>query len=236
MKKIKYESFLTAETHLHIQNGNRKLGQGIYTVNLLSGDKPLTLKDGTILTNVSGTCDGCCDGCKKDCYAIKTQLRYNNDVPTWADNTLLAKYDVVTFFGELQSFINKNVVAVIRYHALGEIPSFNYLFKAVELANNNPNIRFYLYTKRFQWIEQYINTFGDFPKNFVVNVSIWHNNYKNLLSLPEFIYDDGTQSELESVVHCPAVDKSGNNTGVTCAMCKRCINAKQGTRTAVYAH
>ena len=41
---------------------------------------------------------------------------------------------------------------------------------------------------------------------------------------------------LEKVYHCPAVDKNGHETGVTCAKCKRCIVAKRGEKTAVYAH
>ena len=47
IKKIKYERYLTGDTHVHIQDGNRKLGKGIYSINLLAGDKPLTKKDGT---------------------------------------------------------------------------------------------------------------------------------------------------------------------------------------------
>lgn len=236
MKNIKFETYLTGDTHVHIQDGNRKLGKGIYTINLLAGDEPLTTKDGRQLTNISGTCGGCCSSCKHDCYAIRTQLFRNNNIPVWNDNTILATQEIDTFFKEIQQFINRSMVAAIRFHSFGEIPSYKYLIKMVELAENNPTISFYTYTKRFSWIERYLEEHKDFPNNLVVNMSIWHKNYDNPYGLPEFIYDDGTEEDVAKLPHCPAVDKNGHETGVTCAKCKRCLRAKKGNKMAVYAH
>ena len=102
IKKVKYESYLTVDTHLHVQDGNRKVGKGIYTINLLAGDTPLIKMDGTQLTNISGTCSGCCSNCKGDCYAIRTQIFRNNNIPYWADNTILATQETKTFVDEIQ--------------------------------------------------------------------------------------------------------------------------------------
>ena len=236
MKKIKFETYLTGDTHVHIQDGNRKLGKGIYTINLLAGDEPLTLKDGTQLTNIPGTCGGCCEGCKHDCYAIKTQIFRNNNIPTWADNTVLAVHEPETFFKEIQQFIDRSMVAAIRFHSFGEIPHYKYLLKMIELAENNPTIAFYTYTKRFSWVEKYLEEHKDLPNNLVMNMSIWHKNYDNPYNLPEFIYDDGTEEDVAQLPHCPAVDKNGRETGMTCAKCKRCLRAKKGSKMAVYAH
>jgi hypothetical protein len=236
MKKVKYESYLTADTHVHVQNGNKKVGKGIYTINLLAGDKPLTLKDGTQLTNIPGTCGGCCDKCKSNCYAIKTQIYRNKNIPSWADNTILATQETEIFFNEIQQFIDRSMIAAVRFHAFGEIPSYNYLLYMVELAKNNPTIIFYTYTKRFKWVERYLEDNNSFPNNLIVNISIWHKNYNNPYNLPEFIYDDGTEPELADLPHCPAVDKNGKDTGMTCARCKMCLRAKKGSKIAVYAH
>ena len=233
---IKYESYLTNETHLHIQNGNLKLGKGIYSINLLAGDMPLEKKDGIQLTNVSGTCGGCCKDCKSDCYAIRTQIFRNKNIPSWADNTLLARFDVDRFFYELQTFIDNNIVSAIRYHSFGEIPTYEYLLHMVEIAKRNDDVRFYTYTKRFEWVERYIKENGNFPSNLVINVSIWNKNYNNPYNLPEFIYDDGTDPDVANMPHCPAIDKNGNETGFTCAKCKRCLKAKNGDKIAVYPH
>lgn len=234
MTEIRYEAFINEDTHLHIQNGNNKTGKGIYTVNLLPGDKPLKLSNGTVLTNIAGTCGGCCKNCKKDCYAVKyCKFHYNTCIPAYNDNTILARYSVDTFFTELQQFIDRNIVAVIRYHASGEIPSYEYLQHMRQIAIDNPDVKFYTYTKRYEWIEQNIKEDGMFPSNLVVNVSIWNNNYENPYNLPEFIYDDRNETKLP---HCPAYDNKGRETGITCASCKICFKAKCGSKIAVYAH
>lgn len=236
IKKVKYETYLTDKTHLHIQNGNRKTGKGIYLVNLLPGDQPLTKKDGTQLTNIPGTCGGCCDCCKSDCYAIRYTMFHNYTViRSYADNTVLAREDIDTFFKELQLFIDRSMISCIRFHAAGEIPSFEYLCRMADIAKANPRIIFYTYTKRYSWLEEYLEK-SLFPQNLVINVSIWHNNYDNPAGFPEFIYDDGTDDSLKDIKHCPAVNKDGHETGETCAHCKMCMYAKKGSKIAVYAH
>ena len=233
---IKYERYLTGDTHVHIQDGNRKLGKGIYTINLLAGDKPLTKLDGTQLTNIPGTCKDCCENCIDDCYAIRTQIFRNNNIPSWADNTILATQEIETFFNEIQQFIDRSMIAAIRFHSFGEVPSFEYLVNMVRLAENNPTIIFYTYTKRYKWIERYLEEHKAFPSNLIVNVSIWHKNYDNPYNLPEFIYDDGSEEDVAKLLHCPAVDKRGHETGMVCSKCKRCLRAKNGDKIAVYAH
>lgn len=232
-----YTTYFDENTHLHVTAGNRKTGKGIYIVNLLPGDEPLQLKDETQLTNVAGSCNGCCDICKEHCYAIKyTKLHHNVCVPVYAENTVLAKYDVDMFFRELQSFIDRNVVSVIRYHAAGEIPTYEYLLHMVAIAEDNPRVQFYTYTKRYDYLHRYMEENKVFPDNLIINVSIWNGNYSNPYKFPEFIYDDGSDETLKDVLHCPAVDVFGHDTGETCSHCKLCLYAQHGTKTAVYSH
>ena len=235
---VVYDLHLTGDTHVHISSGNEKIGKGIYNLSLLPGDEPLKRKDGLQLTNIAGTCHGCCDGCGTCCYAKRSVIQHHNvNIKAWGENTMLAREDTETFFAEVQTFIDRNVVSVFRVHVGGEFFSYAYMKRWVEFAAKNPDVIFYVYTKRFGWIEKVDEEYnGVLPDNFRVLVSIWHKNYSNPRGFAEFIYDDGTEPELKDVVHCPAVDKHGHETGVTCSMCKRCIKAKKGTRTAVYAH
>lgn len=234
---VKYFSALNEKTRLRVSNGNSKLGKGIYTINTLPGDKPLTLKSGVKLTNVPGTCGGCCAGCKNACYAINDAKRYHTTViPALADNTLLARHDPDRFFSEIDRFLAFNIVSVIRLHSAGEFMSYDYFTRWIAFAADHPDVTIYSYTKRFEYVERFIQGGGVFPANFILNMSIWHDNYSNPYGLPEFIYDDGSDPDLESVAHCPATDKDGHKTGITCAQCRRCFTAKPGQRTAVYAH
>ena len=217
---------------LHISKGNSKLGEGVFNLSLLPSDSPLYKKDGTKITNIAGTCVGCCDNCKHDCYAVKSAIMHHNScIPAWGENTMLARHDLPRFERELQDFLDNNLVYAFRWHTAGEIPSVEYLHMMVRIAENNPLTHFYVYTKRYSWIE----SLDTIPSNLHITVSVWHNNYKNPCGFHEFIYDDGTE-DLSNIFHCPAVNKKGHRTNVTCAKCRRCLLAKKGEKTAVYAH
>ena len=169
---VKYHLSIDEETRVSIQNGNSKLGKGIYAVNLLPGDIPLTLKDGTQLTNIVGSCAGCCSGCKADCYAVNDAKRYHNTViPSQGKNTLLARFDRARFFADVQRFIDYNMIAAMRVHSSGEFLSYDYFVDWMTLAAKNPAILFYCYTKRFNFLERYLAAGNEIPSNFTINVS-----------------------------------------------------------------
>jgi hypothetical protein len=115
----------------------------------------------------------------------------------------------------------------------------------VAICKDNPDVTFYLYTKAFDILQTWFNDLeeggGSIPENFVINLSEWHGNLVDLRlkkffrDCNVFAFDDGESGPLvEEMVHCPAVNEKGFETGVTCAQCRRCM--KRGNFTAVYAH
>ena len=237
-----YNLYLDSETQLHVSDGNDKMGKGVYNISLLPGAGYLKFKGtgkfckGKPLTNLKGTCGGVCEkcGCMKNCYAIKSLMRQHHTcTQAWGENTLLAREDRDRYFKEIERFLSLNLVPVFRWHVSGEIMDEDYFFHMIHVAVHNPETQFYVYTKAYGIVEEFDK---DIPHNFHVLVSIWHKNYDNPFGLPEFIYDDGTEPELETVPHCPAVNKDGKETGVTCAMCRKCWRVKDGDKIAVYAH
>jgi hypothetical protein len=233
--KINYDPSM----RISLVKGNSKLGKGVYAFNLLPGDDPLSTKDKGQLTNVKGTCGGCCDGCKGVCYAINDARRYHNTcIPSLGKNTIIMRNDIDKMFEQLkEECVNKNV-KILRYHSSGEIESYNYLLHMVKLAVQLPNVKFYFYTKRFGFIEQYLNDYKELPNNLICNISEWKGNTKgfNLKGMNVFTYDDGTNPSLANIPHCPAVDKNGHKTGINCDQCKRCFSHNDGHITAVYSH
>lgn len=234
---VKYHVELTGDTHIHVSEGNDKLGDGIYNISLLPGSKPLTLKNGTVLTNICGTCNGCCDECGngKGCYAEDfIKFHHNACVIPYAENTVLAREDIDLFFKEIENYLRKSWIGCWRWHVSGEIPSYEYLVKMNELAKKFPYIQFYFYTKRYEWLEKIDAEIG-LVKNLVPTVSKgWaENDYANPNNYHEFILDkDGNAKGF----HCPATDKDGHETGVTCSTCRRCPLAKKGMKTYIYKH
>lgn len=233
--EIKYDKTMK----ISLVKGNNKLGKGVYAFNTLPGDKPLSTKDKGQLTNVYGTCGGCCDGCEKFCYAVNDARRFHNTViPSIGKNTVIMRHNLEDGFIQLRQEIVAKKVKVLRWHSSGEIMSYDYLLKMVEIAKDFPDVKCYVYTKRFAWVEQYLKENGMFPDNFICNISEWNGNTKgyNLDGLNRFVYDDGSDESMKKMVHCPAVKKDGTRTEITCDKCKRCFSGNKGLVTAVYDH
>lgn len=227
--------YLDDKTRIHIQNGNEKLGQGIHHISLLPFNDYIRFK-GTNqpLCNIIGTCGKHCTDCKNNCYAANyIRRRANSCIPAYGENTLLAREDPNRYFDEIERYLRLNLVPVFRWHIAGEIISVEYLDEMVSLAFDFPETQFYCYTKAYELIEARERVT---PSNLHFLVSIWHKNYANPLHFPEFIYDDGTEPELEHLFHCPATDKNGHETGVTCARCRKCWHVQSGDKIAVYGH
>lgn len=236
-KKPVYDVKYSKDLKLSFSDGNQKLGKGVWNINLLPGDEPLEVKSKCPLTSEPGTCQGVCDGCKGACYAISLdKFRHTTCIPSQLKNTVIMRKDLDGYFQQIKDFCKKPKVKYFRYHSFGEIESYDYLLKMVETANECSDVTFYVYTKRFDFVSQYLKENKSFPENLVVNISEWHGNTKgyDFKGLNTFIYDDHTDPALKKVTHCPAVDAKGKETGVKCIDCKRCMKA--GHKTAVYAH
>ena len=239
MSSVAYPMTYHESMEISLVNGNRKVGKGIWCFNTLPGDKPLCNSTRGQLTEINGTCGGCCTGCANDCYAIRdAKYHHNSVIPALSKNTLIMRNDIDGLFVQIKEGLIKKKAKVLRWHSAGEIESFNYLLHMVKLAVELPNVQFYCYTKRFDYITQYLQEYKKFPKNFVVNISVWKGNDEgyDFGKLNKFVYDDGTDPKVSKMVHCPAVDKKGHSTGVKCADCGWCFKGNLRRRTAVYAH
>ena len=120
-----------SKAKLHISKGNAKIGKGIYSFSTLPGNAEhmLTLRDGTLLTDVPGTCSRFCDGCAKDgaCYAWRdAKLHSNATIPAWGDNTILLRSG--RLWDELETFLtlkNAKAIKLLRSWKLPETDDLN---------------------------------------------------------------------------------------------------------------
>lgn len=239
MAKVLYNINYDESMVVSLVKGNSKLGKKVFAFNLMPGNRPISTKDKGELTNVWGTCGGVCNGCEGFCYAVRdTRQHHNSVIPSVGKNTVIMRHDMDKGFKQIKEALIKNKAKVLRLHSSGEIMNYDYLLHMVKLAVEMPDVLFYFYTKRFSFMEQYIKECGALPENLVCNISEWKGNTEGyqLDGLNKFVYDDGTDPTLEKLVHCPAVDKNGKKTGVTCSQCQRCFSGNKGIVTAVYDH
>ena len=238
-----YYLLKTEDARLHVSQGNRKIGKGIWAFSTLPGNKDnlLFVKGKGVLTNIPGTCSHYCNDCfNHGCYAVRdAKLHSNACIPAWGENTLLLRENPERLFNEIDLFIrDKNIkylltkeekyhkVRIWRWHVSGEIESLTQLQLMNKVALKHPEVNFSVYTKNFDILSKYIRKFG--VKSIAQN-------------LKDCSLSEEDKQRLAKTVHCPAVAKDGshrndqNGNPITCDHCKRCYT-KTGARTAVYAH
>lgn len=245
-KNVKYPIYDYGQLSVSISKGNGKLGN-IPQFNLLPSGGLLQTAKGQVLTNIVGTCGKYCKECESECYAIRCALFHHNSVvPAWARNTLLMRECPEKVRSGINEYCQKNVVRYFRFHTSGELESVAHLQLYAAICNDNPDVTFFIYTKAFDLLQEWFedlekhNAFP--PDNLVINLSEWHGNLEFLKGNCHpyfkrchiFSYDDNApECQYSHLPHCPAIDKQGHETGVTCAQCRRCM---KGYDTAVYAH
>ena len=243
-KKVRYHIEYNKEMQPSITKGNRKIGKRVYSFSLLPGSSPITLKDGTVLTNVKGTCNGICSDCQHCCYAVRDAKTYNSTtIPAWGKNTVMLRNDRDGLFNKIDTYISKHKVEIWRWQVAGEIEDYDYLERMNDMALKHPNVQFGVYTKRFAFVKMFINKHQKFADNFCVNLSEWNHNIDqyHFEGLNSFVWDDGDDPEISKLPHCPAVSApttpggKGKSTGITCSQCGRCYRTT-GKKTAVYNH
>jgi len=84
------------------------------------------------------------DSCVKFCYAKKGAYIWSNVQPAFEKRYQLSKTE--EFVGAINAEITKKKVDYVRVHDSGDYYSPKYLAKWIQIAKDNPNVRFYSYT------------------------------------------------------------------------------------------
>lgn len=183
----------SSDLHLHISQGNSKVGKGIWTFSTLPGnaDHLLVLKDGRLLTDIAGTCSKHCEGCfNGGCYAVNSaRLHHNAVIQAWGQNTLMLRSGAV--WKAIDEFIdqkNKKYketgklddrrVKIWRINVSGELESCADVKNWNERAKLHPEVIFSVYTKNYEAIDQFLDNNAEnvnkIAPNFIINISQWH--------------------------------------------------------------
>jgi hypothetical protein len=125
--------------------------------------------------------------------------------------------------------INSTGNPFFRWHDSGDIQSLFHLCRIVAVACLCPKVKFWLPTREYGMIREYVNTFGAFPKNLVVRLSAYMIDGPPPSGLAEQL---GVQTSTVQTFNynCPA-SKQGNK----CGFCRKCWN-KQAVNVAYKKH
>lgn len=85
------------------------------------------------------------DKCVKYCYAQKGAYSWSNVKPAFEKRYEITKQD--NFIELMNKEIKRKKVDFLRVHDSGDFYSNNYIQRWFKIANQNPNVNFYAYTK-----------------------------------------------------------------------------------------
>ena len=234
------------------KSGNIKVGN-MWTFNKLAG--------AGIIAGCKGTCGKHCEGCynpehpeKSPCYVFKSYRMYgwekSSVVKGHVRNTNIMRSNPGLAFKEIREQIKraKNKPSVIRIHASGELETTEELMGWLTTATMFPDTTFYLYTKAYEVVDGALSqlTEENYPHNFFINMSIWHNNgiaeynrWKHFENVRAYVYVD-RDFDYYNKIHidckCPAYDEKGKlHHDLTCDKCKICFQ-KKAKVCSCYAH
>jgi len=170
--------------------------------------------------------------CAKLCYAKKITKLRRTVMASYERNLkiLTEKPDVFWKTIELELMTS----SVFRFFVSGDIPSEEFLAKEIEIISKYPKCQIFQFTKRYEWVNSYIEKGNKLPENLHLIFSAWKGlQMSNPFSLPEchIIYKDGTTTAHDGqIYYC-----SGN-----CTECfvenKNCFNLKKGDQILIKQH
>lgn len=125
------------------------------------------------------TCPGK-GNCQFECFAMVGNYIY--PAVKNKQNERLKESKKKSFVNTICEEIIKTNVGAVRIHDSGDYYSKNYLEKWIEIANKNPDVIFYSYTKSIPFFKKDFNTWSvKLPKNFVVTFS-YGGKYDDLIN------------------------------------------------------
>ncbi len=147
------------------------------------------------------TCRPCT--CMEKCYARRIE-RIRKSVRNAYQNNyhiLLTEPDV--YWREVEAAIMLS--RYFRFHVSGDIPNEDYLLHMIQLARQNGHCQILCFTKRYEFVNAYLDGGGTLPDNLHIVFSAWVGlPMTNPFSLPEahVRYRDGSTTAAETAQEC----------------------------------
>ena len=106
--------------------------------------------------------------CRKDCYGTKGNYLYQSNLDKYKYNWMVSQSS--EFVDRICNEIKDKLVGAVRIHSIGDFYSMEYLGKWVKIAQLNPTVKFYAYTKSVKFVKDYKAQYG-IPDNLIITYS-----------------------------------------------------------------
>lgn len=137
------------------------------------------------------TCRAC--ACHKICYAKRIANLRNTVLSSYERNYAIYQERPDIFWKSVELAIA--MTTVFRFFVSGDIPDKNFLDEMIKVVKKNEHCKVLCFTKRYEWVNEWIEENGSLPDNLQIIFSAWKGlQMSNPFLLPEchVIYSDGT--------------------------------------------
>lgn len=124
-------------------DGNSKIGKGVWHFSTLPANIDFNVNVNGNSMTVRGTCPCKCPGC----YAMTGNFRYQSVKDSLAVRTVLARDYMAWTENAINAQIAAENIKIIRIHASGDFFNMGYALMWRRIAENNPSVLFWTYTK-----------------------------------------------------------------------------------------
>ena len=167
-----------------ISRGNAKLG-AIQSVSLPS----------------VATCREC--DCRRKCYARRIERRRKSVREVYQNNLNILNTEPEVYWREVEAAVMLS--RFFRFHVSGDIPDSAYFLHMVDIAERNKHCEILCFTKKYEIINEFLESGGKIPHNLHMIFSAWVGlKMDNPFSLPEahVRYRDGSTTAAVGAIRC----------------------------------
>ena len=107
------------------------------------------------------------------CYAKKGRMAFPKNRAKYHANLERYIEDPDGYFEDIACWLRLNPVRYFRWHSSGDIVDEYYFKKMVDLAINQREVRFLVFTKKYEIVNEYIDEHKELPRNLTVVLSAW---------------------------------------------------------------
>jgi hypothetical protein len=149
-----------------------------------------------------------------DCYALKSNYQYPSVAK--AHQKRVDGLNSISWVDSMVKLIESSKTEYFRWHDSGDLQSFGHLLDIVRIADQLPNVKFWIPTREKQLINRYLDCFSSFPDNLCVRLSA------AMVNGPAPVGFENTSTVVSSAATCPAA-----NQGNKCLDCRKCWNKSE---------
>lgn len=163
--------------------------------------------------------------CYEKCYARKGTQQIAVVQAAYYRNLRLYNDDPDEFFEQVYYKIKFSGLPLVRWFDSGDLPSYDFLERVVELCKRTPTAKHMMFTKKYDLVNQYLDVYKTLPDNLNIMFSAWDklwdvpNPYG--LGVAYVDFDDKRMNPdfPKNTFVCPGKES-------TCSMCRACWNKK----------